>query len=240
MSRPDPSDISDTRAEKVRTVVENDHERIMDADDPWTVLGLGEGASAEEVNAEFERYEQFYRAENFKRFDDKDLTRKALEIRKLVSRAVVELQARNQKGGPSAKSSPSLRSIDPDAHALADIYFRDGISWMKLDDLEAAIDCFQRSMDLDPSSGVTLAYHAYARFRQAPNDGDVVRECRESFRTAAIIEPDDPQVHVLKSRFALQTHNPEMARKGIERVRALEPTHPAIGELRRLYDELTM
>lgn len=240
MARPDPSDISELSAEKVRDIVEDDYDRIMDAGDPWTVLGLGEGADAEKVSTEFERYEQFYRAENFKRFDDKDLTRKALEIRKLVSRAVVELQATNQSDFDASSSSPSLRTIDTDAQALAHIYFRDGISWMKLDDLESAIECFQRSMDLDPSNGVTLAYHAYASFRQAPDNSEVVTECRESFRTAAMIEPEDPQVHVLKARFALQTHNPEMAKRGIERVRALEPSHPAIGELRRLYDELTM
>jgi len=240
MAHPDPADLSDARAEKVQKVVDDDYERVVEADGPWTVLGLEVGASPEEVNAQFERYEQFYRAENFKRFDDNDLTRKALEIRKLVSRAVVELQAMSRDEGESPGSSPSLQSIDSDAQALAGIYFRDGISWLKLDDVETAIDCFQRSMDLDPSSGLTLAYHAYAQFRQSPNDSSVVLQSRESFRTAAIIEPDDPQIHVLKARFALQTHNPEMAEEAIKRVRLLEPTHPAISELRRLYDELTM
>jgi len=240
MMGPEPSDIDELSPDQIRAIVEDDYDRIMDASDAWTVLGLGEGAHAEKVSAEFERYEQFYRAENFRRFDDKNLTRKALEIRKLVSRAVVELQATHQSDFDASSSSPSLRTIDTEAQALAHIYFRDGISWMKLEDLDAALDCFQRSVDLDPSNGVALAYHAYARFRQAPDDSDLVKECRESFRTAAMIEPEDPEVHVLKARFALQTHNPEMAKKGIERVRALEPSHPAIGELRRLYDELRM
>lgn len=234
----DPSDISEARLEEVRRVVERDYDRIMDAEDPWTVLDLEEGAQPDEVNVQFEQYERFYRAENFKRFDDKDLTRKALEVRKFVSRAVVELQAAADDS--LDESSPSLRSLDPDSLALADIYFRDGITWMKLEDLESAIECFQRSLDHEPSNGVTLAYHAYARFRRSPNESEVVDACRESLRTATIIEPDDPQVHVLRARFALQTHNPSMARESIGRVRALEPTHPAIGELRRLYDELTM
>ena len=241
MGEPETPEIEETRVEKVRRIVESDFERVEDADEPWTVLGLDEGVDSTEINSRFERYEQFYRVENFQRFNDKELTRKALEIRKLMSRAVVELQAaRQRERSGRTEGSPVLQSIDPDSKALARNYFRDGISWMKLEDLDSAIECFQRSMDHDPSRGVTLAYHAYARFKRDSNDSEVVDECRESFRTAAIIEPDNPEVHVLQARFALQTYNAEMARASIEQVRTIEPGHPAIGELRRLYDELTI
>lgn len=236
----DPKDVDGAAVEKVQRVVNSDHERVLDAEDPWTVLGLESGASGEKINEQFERYEQFYRAENFKRFDDKNLTRKALEIRKLVSRAVVELQAARDDTSNAPRSAPPLQSIDPDSQALADVYFRDGITWMKLEDLDAAIECFQLSLDYNPNSGVTLAYHTYARFRRGQNDAEAVKECRESFKTAELIEPKHPEVHVLKARFALQTHNSEMAKRSIDRVRTLEPSHPALGELRRLYDELTM
>lgn len=239
MPRPETPDIEDAQVDKIRRVVDRDYDRVTEADQPWSVLGLEPGVSATKINQRFERYEQFYRAENFKRFDDNDLTRKALEIRKMISRAVVELQAADQGEDSVGDGSPALQSIDPDSQALADIYFRDGITWMKLDDLEAAVDCFQRSMDHDPSKGETLAYHAFASYQQAPDDEEVVAESRESFRTASMIGSDNPEVHVLQARFALETNNAEMAEQAIENLRSVEPGHSAIGELRRLYDEMT-
>jgi tetratricopeptide (TPR) repeat protein len=243
MADSDSPDISETRAEKIRRIVESDYERITGTDDPWQMLDVSRGDKSETINDKFERYEQFYRVENFKRFDDKDLTRKALEIRKKISRAVVEVQAARQNNRSSlgfVGGSQVSQSIDPDSVALADIFFRDGITWMKLEDLDSAIDCFQRSIDHNPSNGLTLAYHAFARFKRHRDDSEVVEECRDAFKTAAVIEPNNAEVHVLKTRFALRTHNAELARRGIETVRNLEPGHSAIGELRRLYDELTI
>ncbi len=240
MAEPEPPDIDGAQIEKVRQVVDRDHGRVVGADDPWAVLGLEREASPAEINRRFEQYEQFYRADNFERFDDKDLTRKALEVRKRISRAVVEVQAAARSdGGRGAEEARVVQSIDPDSRALADIYFRDGITWMKLDDLESAIECFQRSMDHDPGKGVPLAYHAFACFERTPQDRSVIEECRESFRTAAIIDPESPEVHVLRARFAIRTGDAATARDSIERLRELEPNHPAVGELRRLYDELT-
>jgi len=239
MSQPERPDIEDAQVDKIRRVVDRDYQRVTDADNPWAVLGLDRGASPTQINQQFERYEQFYRAENFKRFDDNDLTRKALEIRKMISRAVVELQAAEEDEEAQGQGATALDSIDPDSQALADIYFRDGITWMKLEDLEAAAESFQRSMDHDPSRGETLAYHAFACYQRGPHDRDVVAESRESFRTASIIGSDNPEVHVLQARFALETQKDEMAKQAIENLRAVEPGHSAIGELRRLYDEMT-
>jgi tetratricopeptide (TPR) repeat protein len=239
MPEPKPPDIDDAEVDEIRRVVARDHNRVTETDDPWKVLGLGRDASSAEINQRFEQYEQFYRADNFERFDDKDLTKQALEIRKRVSRAVVELQAsRRSSGDVSSNGAPVLQSIDPDCRALADIYFRDGITWMKLEDLESAITCFKRSMDHDPGEGVPLAYHAFARFDREPDNSEVIAECRESFRTAAIVDPENPEVHVLRARFAIRSGHPEMAGASIENVRKLEPGHPAVGELRRRYDEM--
>jgi tetratricopeptide (TPR) repeat protein len=239
MSDPQPPDIDDAQIDKIRRVVARDHKRMTGTDDPWKVLGLSRDATSSQINQRFERYEEFYRADNFERFDDKELTKQALEVRKRVSRAVVELQAADQTdGGVSSEHARVLQSIDPDSQALADIYFRDGIAWMKLEDLDSAIACFQRSMDHDPGRGVPLAYHSFARFEREPDNAEIIAECRESFRTAAMIEPSNPEIHVLRARFAIRSGHREMAQKSIRKVRDLEPGHPAVGELRRMYDEM--
>lgn len=226
------------KPDQIRRIVEQDYRRIDGADDPWTALGLDEGADPSEINKKFRQYEQFYRVQNFERFEDNELTRKALEIRKTLSRAVVEVQGFSDEG-PAANVEPNLlESVDAENAAMAEIYFRDGITWLKLESLDHAVDCFQRSMKHDPGRGVTLAYHAYAKYRRSPDDEDVRTQCRESFRTAAIIEPKNPDVHVLKTRFGVNIGQPEMVREGLEKVRALNPDHPAVGELRRLYDEM--
>lgn len=233
------TDTSEMQPDQIRRIVDRDYRRIDEAGDALRALGLEEGADPTEITDKFQQYEQFYRVENFQRFEDGELTRKALVIRKTLSRAVVELQGAAREGRSSGDFEPKLvESVDAEHAAMAEIYFRDGITWLKLEDLEHAVECFERSMEHDPSRGVTLAYHAYARYRQDPGDETVEERCRESFRTAAIIEPQNADVHVLKTRFGVNVGEPEMVREGLERVRELNPEHPAVGELRRLYDEM--
>jgi tetratricopeptide (TPR) repeat protein len=234
----------DADLEQVRQIVQTDYDRIQGAEDPWTVLNLSPDDDPETVTERYERYEQFYRAENFKRFGDKELTRKALEIRKWISRAVIDMQAKRSgaTGGVEreigAESADLPATVGPDAAALADIYFRDGITYLRLDDVDSALRCFQRSLDHDPGGGETLAYHAYALFRKSPEDDTVVEECRESLRTAAMIESNNPQVHLLIVRFGLQAREFVLAEEALERVKQISSKHPDIPKLQRKLDEL--
>ena len=81
----DEDTIDPDRIEKVRGIVSEDFARISSTDDPFVILNLDEDATLDDANQRYERYEKFYRAENFQRLGDMDLTRKALHIRRAIA-----------------------------------------------------------------------------------------------------------------------------------------------------------
>lgn len=220
------------RIERLRAIVNEDYERISATEDPWVVLNLEPSATWDEAAARYERYERFYRAENFQRLGDMDLTRKALDVRRAVGRAIVEIQGMMENSSPrSGKEPPSISDLDPSSRALGDIYFRDGLTYLRLGDLDAALDCFQRATEYDPARGLILAYHAYTAFRRRIHDPDVIAESRRSMLQAARMEDDNPDVHVLVARFFLKIREREPAVEAIERVRQLDPDHSKLDVL---------
>lgn len=223
------------RIERLRAIVNEDYERITNTEDPYVVLNLDSSADWETAAARYERYERFYRAENFQRLGDMDLTRKALDVRRAVGRAIVEIQGamedRADVSGGTEERPPSFSELDPNSQALGDIYFRDGLTYLRLGDLDSALDCLQRAKEYDPTRGLLLAYHAYTSFRRRTTDPDTVEESRRSMLQAARMEPNDPDVHVLVARFFLKIKDVEQSVKSIERVRKLSPKHPKLSVL---------
>ena len=223
-------DDNEARIDRLRERVNEDHERIGAAGDPFAVLNLEPGSSWEEAAARYERYERFYRAENFQRLGDMDLTRKALDVRRAVGRAIVEIQGMIDELTDAAEP-PSITDLDPDARALGDIYYRDGLTYLRLGDLRMSVECLRRSTEYDPGRGISLAYLAYAAYRQRPQDDDTIDECRRNMSRALRMESDNVDVHVLAARFFLKVREVEVAVESIERVRELDPGHPKLSAL---------
>ncbi|MFW5966346.1 MAG: tetratricopeptide repeat protein [Persicimonas sp.] len=234
---------SGDRDEKIRAMVTEDFERISGTDDPYVILNLSSEASAEEVGSRYERYEKFYRAENFQRFGDMDLTRKALDIRRAIGRAMVAIQSdldeANDEGSVTpASEQPELPSVDEDCAAMGEIYFRDGLTYLKLRDLNSAEDCLERAVDYDPSRGIILAYLAYTRFKLRGNDPSVVDASRTRLMRARRMAPQDVEIHVLLARFAINTEDVELAEESLENVETLRPDHPKLEKLQQRVERI--
>lgn len=225
------------RATKVRSMVADDYERISNTEDPFVILNLSRDVTLEEVRSRYERYEKFYRAENFQRFGDMDLTRKALEIRRAIGRAMVSIQSALGDSGEITVSAPEdapvLPQVDEDCSALGDIYFRDGLTYLKLRDLNSAEECLQRAIDYDPSRGILLAYLGYTQFKLRANDPAVIDESRHKLKRAARMSPDNAEVFVLMARFAINTENRDLARQALDTVAKLRPKHPKLKKLEK-------
>ncbi len=233
----DPSKNGD-RATKIRSMVTDDYERISKTDDPFVILNLSRDVSLDEVRSRYERYEKFYRAENFQRFGDMDLTRKALDIRRAIGRAMVSIQS--ALGGDSAEMAasssdeiPVLPQVDDDCAALGDIYFRDGLTYLKLRDLNSAEECLQRAVDYDPSRGIILAYLGYTQFKLRDNDPAVVDESSRKLKRAAKMEPDNAEIFVLMARFGINTGRGDLATSALDNVEKLRPKHPKLSKLKQ-------
>ena len=228
------------RIGRIQAIVQEDYDRIQAAEDPFTVLNLVHRAGSEEVRDRYERYERFYRAENFQRLGDMDLTRKALEIRRAIGRAMVQIQSNFQTqetpaAGVSSLSAPDpeLPEVDRDAAAMGDIYFRDGLSYLRLGDFNAAFEHFQRASDYDPSRGIILANMAYTQFKLDPTDEAVVEQTGRRLKRAAQMAPDDPEIHSLLARFGINCRDKEMAEDALNRLESIDPAHPRLARLRK-------
>jgi tetratricopeptide (TPR) repeat protein len=259
------------RIGRIQGIVQEDYDRITGTRDPYIKLNLKPGSDFELV---VERYERFYRGENFERLGDDDLTRMALEIRGALGRAMVEIQARKnaQKSGlvpgpdasahgprdqavsrndvptapfPKAETqaaSPAptvvevandLRTaIDPDEAAIGDIYYRDGLTFMRLGDYDSACDILLRARDYDPSRGIILANYAYSRFKSRAGDPSVVEQAGADLARAATLDPADAEIFVLMTRFAINSGQAAMAHEAISRLEIVHPGHPRLPKLR--------
>lgn len=225
------------RLDRIRAIVNEDFERITGSADPFVVLNLPRATDWEEASARYERYERFYRAENFQRLGDVDLTRKALDIRRAVGRAIVEVQGilDSMADNPevSTESNTGMLKVDPNSVALGDIYYRDGLTFLKLGDLEAAQECFRTGCDYDPTRGILLAYLSYTTFRRRMNEPDVVEEQRRNLYQATRVDTKNPDVWVLVARMHLKLGEHADAALAVDRVGAIDPAHPKLDKLKR-------
>ncbi len=226
------------RAEKIRSMIADDYERISATEDPFIILNLDRDITLDEVRSRYERYEKFYRAENFQRFGDMDLTRKALDIRRAIGRAMVAIQASMQESADreaaaSEEQAPVLPTVDDDCAAMGDIYFRDGLTYLKLGDLNSAEECLQRAVDYDPSRGIVLAYLGYTEFKLRGTEPGVADDAQGRLERAARMDPDNAEIYVLTARFAINTKNVELAREALDVVEELRENHPKLRKLRK-------
>ena len=246
-------DSPDTRAERIKriqSIVEKDYNRIQATDNPYEVLNLSDDATPEQIQDRYERYERFYRAENFKRLGNMDLTRKALDVRRSIGRAVVGIRSGKQQTGsrtqrptPVAGDGSPLPSqisptanqpkVDADAAALGDIYFRDGLSYLSIGDLDNACQYFQTACEYDPSRGIILAHLAYTRFKRTPTHEETVNEAKRQLQRAAKMSPRNAEVLALVARFAINNRDLGRAREAIDRMDRVDPGHPLIGRLKK-------
>ena len=236
MANVDAKEDRAARLQRVRVIVQEDFERIKGTADPFAILNLDPSASEEEVRERYERYERFYRAENFQRLGDMDLTRKALDVRRAIGRAIVEIntgsevsEATIDKAAPAVSQLPQ---VDTDAQALGDIYFRDGLTFLRLGDFNSAREHLQRACEYDPSRGILLANLAYTRFKIDPTSPEVREDARRSLIRASTMEPDNAEIFVLLARFGINTRDLQIAHEAIRTLEQVRPDHPRIGRLK--------
>lgn len=225
-----------TRIEQIRTIVNEDYERITQGDDPYVVLKVAHDMSLDDITSRYERYERFYRAENFRRLGDMDLTRKALDIRRAIGRAIANIRDNHAEGLDDVEVSEVDAPASADDRAMGHIYFRDGLTYLQLGDLGEAEQWFERAVTLDPMRGTYLAYYSYTAYRQRPYDKDFVDRTRQQLKRAIELDDSNPDVHVLQARFLMKMGELDEAYTYVKRVEELDPEHPMLGKLRRKFE----
>ncbi len=234
------------RVERIREIVKDDFERVYGSQDPYDILNVAMGESLQQIEERYQRYERFYRAENFQRLGDIDLTRKALDIRRALGKAIVEVRKRGARPanslqhhtiGLGAQSSSSSSSRNPllehDHQALSQIYLRDGMAFLQIGDLAESSALLRRALEYNASSGVTLAYLGYVLHKHQPFDSKTLSEARGYLERATQLAPDDPDVYILRGRFFAKQHDAANLQECIEQIERINPAHPMLDRLQK-------
>lgn len=231
----------DARIERIRSIVQDDFNRIQEASSPYQVLNVSSSEAVDEIEERYQRYERFYRAENFQRLGDIDLTRKALDIRRAIGRAIVDVRKRGPRSESESSSSlhdASLFAHDDDRHALSQIYLRDGLTYLQLGDLNEAGSFLSLAVEYGPQCALGMAYLGYVTHKRRSFDQDAVKEARRLLDRAVELSPEETDIHVLRGRFFAKQRNTEMLSTTIEEIERIDPAHPTLDRLQRKLHKL--
>ena len=175
---------SGRKFERIRQMVEEDQSRVTRSRSPYQMLGLAEGSGTTEVTARFQRFSRFYRPENFERIGDDELVATARELLAAFRNAATEILGKAPAELPLSqdrKSNPSVsQKISADEQVLAEVFFDDGSTYLKLGDVQGALAHFKRSTRLVPDSARYLAYTGWCTYQADKKNPTGVSEAKQT------------------------------------------------------------
>lgn len=229
-----------SKLSKIREIVAEDLQRIQNTTSPYVMLNSFEHDSLDVIEQRYEKYERFYRPENFQRLGDIDLTRKALDIRVKIGQAIEEIRILSHQrptletlAVPSSSAIDEIEEVPEDDQALGDIYFRDAMAYIQLGDLNEAYELLERSIFHDPLRGISHAYLGYMTFKRRAYISDAIDKARRLLERAARLDREDCDVFVLRGRFFARMGELDALENVIEHIESLDPTHPTLDRLQR-------
>ena len=230
------------RLDRIREIVAEDYLRITQSTSAHQILNVHEADPMDVVEARFDKYERFYRAENFQRLGDIELTRRALDIRRAIARAIEQLRsrssARQARPTHAMTHDDALFPADENRAAMADIYFRDAMTYIQLGDLDEAYGYLKRAVELDGRQPLTLAYLGYLTFKRRAYVHNALEVARQMLDRAAVMDPDSCDVFVLRGRYFARMGELEPLERTIEHIELLDPTHPMLDKLQKKVNQL--
>ncbi len=169
---------------RIRQMVKEDHARVARASNAYAVLGLAEGSGTAEVTARFQRFCRFYRPENFERIGDEELLGTVRELLAAFRNAATEVLGKVPMELPMSqdkrKTQTTGRATSEDEKVLAEVFFADGSTYLKLKDLKEAVAHFKRCTTLVPDNPKYLAYDGWATYKAGKDDAAKVAQAKQT------------------------------------------------------------
>ncbi len=171
--------------DRIRLMVEEDQGRVARARSPYQVLGLAERSGRAEVTARFQRFSRFYRPQNFERIGDDELVAKARELLAAFRNAATEVLGTAPAELPASAADrrtlgAESQGISPDAKVLAEVFFEDGSTYLKLGDVQEALTHFARSTELVRDNPRYLAYEGWCTYQAGRESPSKVAEAKQT------------------------------------------------------------
>lgn len=186
---------SPRKFERIRQMVEDDISRVEGASSPYIVLGLSEGASKVEIDAQYERFCRFYRPQTFDRLGDPELSSRVTDLQAAFSTAMTEISgsAPDESFFTTVPPDVAPKKQDIDGPILAEVFFDDGCTYLWIEDLAEAHVHFSRSNELEPHNAKYLTYKGWTIFRLAEDDEQRFNEAKLMLKSALQIEKRNDQ-----------------------------------------------
>lgn len=242
MTSPQKPNDRQSRFEKIQDIVMEDLSRIKQAQTPFVILNSKEYEPLEVIEERYEKYERFYRPENFQRLGDIELTQKALDVRRKLGHAIEEIrsivQKRSTNENPALPGDHSGLFVSEDDRAMGGLYFRDALAYIQLGDLNEAYTLLKSAIFYDQTSGLAKAYLGYMTFKRRAYVDNAIDEARQLLTEAASLSPEDCDVFVLRGRFFARMGDVNDLMETINQIEILEPAHPMLDRLQRKANQL--
>jgi DNA-binding response OmpR family regulator len=171
---------------RIYDVVLRDFRRIQEVSNPYEALCVSRTEPVDVIRRRYERFERFYRPENFQRIGDSKLYSLAVEIRQALARAMAEIENSSALSGLGERPStgvsfgPTSSWFEPPSnnHPLAQILFNDGLTYLRLGDFLEADLHFRRAVDEAGANGMFDAYIVWTAYLKANRSVDAAGTAR--------------------------------------------------------------
>lgn len=216
---------------RIYDVVLRDYRRVLDGASPFDVLRVSRNDALDVIRRRYERFERFYRPENFQRLGDSKLFRLAIEIRQALARAMADIEAglSSQPGlqalNPDASFGRSLSWLDPaeTSDPLGQIFFNDGLTFLRLGDFDEAHAHFSRALSRERGNGMFEAYLIWASFLRAGRSAEAAVTARAELESLIERCPDQDAVYHFLAHIYREEGNLELAVSFYRKAAELNP-----------------
>jgi len=199
---------------RIYDVVLRDYRRVSECDNPYEALRVARSDSLDVIRRRYERFERFYRPENFQRLGDSKLFQLAVEIRQALARSMAEIEAFNNAsssmlgtsmgGGTSEAFGRGASWFEPaeTKDPLAHIFFNDALTYLRLGDLDEGEHHFRRAVEAEPANSMYQAYVIWTTYLKAGRSREAGQSAQDTLNRLVERYPsEDTAFHFLAHIF---------------------------------------
>ena len=197
-------DANEAQRRRIYDVVLRDFRRVLDRSSPYEALRVSRNDPLDVIRRRYERFERFYRPENFQRLGDSKLYRLAVEIRQALARSMAEIEAEQYNSGLSnSKLDSNFGNVSwLESHStkdpLANIFFNDGLTYLRIAEFGEAEQHFKRAAKLEKGNAMYRAYILWTLFLAEDRSQEAAQRTREKLEQLISHNPnEDTPYHFL-------------------------------------------
>jgi DNA-binding response OmpR family regulator/tetratricopeptide (TPR) repeat protein len=193
-----------TNIQRIYEMVLKDYRRVIESSNPYDILRVARNEPIALIRKRYEQFERFYRPDHFSRLGDDKLHKLAVDIRQAMARAMVEIEAGTviERSGTNDMSSGFSKrtgwgdSLVGDVDdPLAQIFFNDGLTYLRVSDYTEAVAHFQRAIESVPGKASFKTHLIWGEFLRDGRSREAANKARQSLERMLDQHPEEDTVY---------------------------------------------